>query len=98
MEVDIKIPTAKVDAALAVDARGEASDLDIAMSDGILTKDEMKSLTLTDGDKKAVAELLCLPENFEKARGVIGGYVDGLIRQNTDKAVTFDANDYPTNP
>ena len=95
MEVDIKIPTAKAtDAAWAVAEGGEASELDQAMSDGVLTKDEMKSLTLTDGDKKAVAELLCLPENFEKARGVIGGYVDGLILQNTDKAVTFDANDY----
>jgi len=96
MEVDIKIPTAKAtDAAWAVAEGGVlVSELDQAMSDGILTKDEMKSLTLTDSDKKAVAELLCLPENFEKARAVIGGYVDDLISQNTDKTVDIDFNEY----
>jgi len=83
MEVDIILPETKSDLS-GMDKDG----------DGVLTKSERDQYTLVDSDKKAIAELLCLPENFEKARAVIGGYVDDLISQNTDKTVDIDFNEY----
>lgn len=53
-----------------------ASDalIEIAGDDGVIQPEEVENVTLTLADKKALADMLALPENIEEGRAILSAY------------------------
>ena len=67
-------------------------DADNAPKDGMLSKEESNAVTLTKADKKALANLLALPENFEEGKAILAAYAKKRLENKVYKEPTETAS------